>query len=108
AAQTTRTTASIRPMLRTLGQRPPPLDGVDGAEEPCSRRPPVTGCHSAMEPPSIGERRDFCMTMNPGWHPDPTGRFDIRYWDGTLWTEHVGRAGVQTVDPLPPAIPASA
>lgn len=46
------------------------------------------------------------MTMNPGWHPDPTGRFDIRYWDGTLWTEHVGRAGVQTVDPLPPAIPA--
>src|SRR5690606_27324735 len=39
AAQTTRTTASIRPMLRKLGQRPPPLDGVDGAEEPCSRQP---------------------------------------------------------------------
>lgn len=32
------------------------------------------------------------------WYPDPHGRFDLRYWDGAMWTEHVSRAGVQMVD----------
>jgi len=27
----------------------------------------------------------------PGWHPDPLGRFDGRYYDGSRWTQHVGR-----------------
>lgn len=26
-----------------------------------------------------------------GWHPDPLGRFQARYWDGERWTQHVGR-----------------
>jgi len=34
------------------------------------------------------------------WHPDPTGRFDFRYWDGALWTDHVTRGGDQTTDPV--------
>ena len=36
----------------------------------------------------------------PAWHPDPTGRFDLRYWDGALWTEHVTRNGEQSTDPV--------
>jgi hypothetical protein len=36
----------------------------------------------------------------PAWHDDPTGRFDLRYWDGRLWTEHVTRDGEQTTDPV--------
>lgn len=28
---------------------------------------------------------------NAGWHPDPLGRFDGRYFDGQRWTQHVGR-----------------
>lgn len=36
-----------------------------------------------------------------GWHPDPTGQFEQRYWDGSKWTEHVHAAGVQSVSPLP-------
>jgi len=36
----------------------------------------------------------------PAWHPDPTGRFELRYWDGALWTEHVTRGGEQTTDPV--------
>ena len=36
----------------------------------------------------------------PAWHPDPTGRFELRYWDGALWTEHVTRNGEQTTDPV--------
>lgn len=26
-----------------------------------------------------------------GWHPDPLGRFDSRWFDGQRWTQHVGR-----------------
>ncbi|MDH5236099.1 MAG: DUF2510 domain-containing protein, partial [Acidimicrobiia bacterium] len=35
-----------------------------------------------------------------GWHNDPLGRHESRYWDGTQWTEHVSDAGVQSTDPL--------
>ena len=35
----------------------------------------------------------------PEWAPDPHGRHELRYWDGTVWTEHVSSGGVQTTDP---------
>jgi hypothetical protein len=28
-----------------------------------------------------------------GWHPDPLGRFDARWYNGERWTQHVGRVG---------------
>lgn len=34
-----------------------------------------------------------------GWYSDPSGRFELRYWDGSAWTEHVSRAGQQYTDP---------
>ncbi len=34
------------------------------------------------------------------WHPDPTGRHELRYWDGTRWTEHVSDAGTTGTDPV--------
>lgn len=34
-----------------------------------------------------------------GWHPDPAGRHQLRYWDGARWTEHVSTNGVAAVDP---------
>jgi hypothetical protein len=36
----------------------------------------------------------------PAWHPDPTGRFDHRYWDGRAWTDHVSRDGLAQTDPV--------
>ncbi|MGB7449186.1 MAG: DUF4041 domain-containing protein [Ornithinimicrobium sp.] len=45
-------------------------------------------------------------TPAPAWHPDPVGRFQHRYWDGSRWTEHVSTGGSQTVDPMPLASPA--
>jgi hypothetical protein len=36
----------------------------------------------------------------PGWFPDPSGRFDHRWWDGTRWTDLVSRDGTQMTDPL--------
>jgi hypothetical protein len=32
------------------------------------------------------------------WARDPSGRHELRYWDGTRWTEHVSTAGVQGTD----------
>src|SRR5690606_17253576 len=38
------------------------------------------------------------QTPEPGWYPDPTGRFEHRYWSGAGWTEWVLVAGSQQVD----------
>lgn len=34
-----------------------------------------------------------------GWHSDPSGRHQYRYWDGTCWTHHVADDGKASVDP---------
>lgn len=34
------------------------------------------------------------------WHPDPTGRHQLRYWDGAKWTHDVADDGVVSADPL--------
>lgn len=33
------------------------------------------------------------------WYADPSGRYELRYWDGSNWTEHVSRAGQVYTDP---------
>jgi len=50
-------------------------------------------------------------TVPAAWQADPTGRFEVRYWDGTAWTDHVSTNGVQQTDPVmgdPAATPAAA
>jgi hypothetical protein len=37
-----------------------------------------------------------------GWYPDPSGRFDKRYWNGHAWTFHVGRAADKSTHRDPP------
>ena len=36
----------------------------------------------------------------PAWLKDPTGRADVRYWDGSSWTDHVTIGGQPFTDPL--------
>jgi hypothetical protein len=43
-----------------------------------------------------------------GWHPDPTGRHEYRYWDGTDWTGDVSDHGTTAFDPIGTAPPAGA
>jgi hypothetical protein len=33
------------------------------------------------------------------WYKDPSGRYELRYWNGAAWTEHVARGGQQFTDP---------
>lgn len=42
------------------------------------------------------------------WYPDPNGRAELRYWDGTQWTDHVSNSGVQSSDPSAPDASSSA
>lgn len=42
-----------------------------------------------------------------GWHQDPTGRHQHRYWDGTAWTDHVANDGATSTDPLTPPPPSA-
>jgi hypothetical protein len=34
------------------------------------------------------------------WYPDPVHRHELRYWDGTTWTDHVSDRGVTGTDPV--------
>ncbi|MEY2434785.1 MAG: hypothetical protein QOC92_4510 [Acidimicrobiaceae bacterium] len=38
-------------------------------------------------------------TTAANWYPDPSGRHETRYYDGTQWTEHVASHGKQSIDP---------
>jgi hypothetical protein len=40
------------------------------------------------------------MSQQPGWWPDPYGRYEQRYFDGSTWTAHVIGNNQQQVDPL--------
>ena len=37
-------------------------------------------------------------TAPAAWYADPSKRFELRYWDGAEWTEHVARGGQQFTD----------
>lgn len=41
----------------------------------------------------------------PGWHPDPSGVHELRYFDGAAWTEHISNQGVTGVHPVGGAPP---
>ena len=41
----------------------------------------------------------------PGWHPDPTGRHEFRYWDGRGWTDRISDRGNEATDSFDSAAP---
>ena len=48
------------------------------------------------------------MSTPANWHPDPTGRHQLRYWDGSTWTDHVSDNGVVGLDAVArPGVPRS-
>ena len=62
------------------------------AAEPAAAEPAVA------EPAAVTAPQDE-STVPAGWYADPSGRYELRYWDGSAWTEHVSRAGQQFTDP---------
>ena len=66
---------------------------------------PSSGYSAASQPstataaPAAAAATASASSVPAGWYADPAGRFDLRYWDGGTWTEHVSRAGQQFTDP---------
>ncbi len=66
-------------------QPPAPTTQPPAPTQPYSSAPPVAA--PTLSPPM--------------WHPDPSGRFDYRWWDGRAWTTRVARNGTQLDDGNP-------
>jgi len=58
----------------------------------------------------LGDTKPSTITSSPeqpapttpsvpaNWYPDPSKRYELRYWNGSKWTEHVATGGVQSTD----------
>jgi uncharacterized protein DUF2510 len=47
-------------------------------------------------------------TNGAGWQPDPSGRHEYRWWDGTAWSDAVFDRGVEHRDPIGASVPPAA
>jgi hypothetical protein len=45
-------------------------------------------------------RKAEAPTTPGAWYPDPTRRYESRWWDGSRWTQHVVTRGHRMSDPL--------
>jgi Protein of unknown function (DUF2510) len=48
---------------------------------------------------SYGPPQQQQQQPTSGWYADPLGRHQLRYFDGSQWTEHVSSNGTTSVDP---------
>ncbi len=69
-------------------------------------RRPTSGSntHSQVAAPvttqiTVTETTTSAAAAPAAWYADPSNRFELRYWDGSEWTEHVARGGQQFTDP---------
>lgn len=53
---------------------------------------------------AISEAAGMTLPTGPvppaGWFADPLHRHELRYWDGSSWTQHVSDAGTTSIDPI--------
>jgi hypothetical protein len=66
------------------------VDAGDGQPPAIGAGGPAIGAGDGVRP---GTGHD------PGWHPDPSGRAELRYFDGSEWGPYVARAGETHLDP---------
>ena len=68
----------------------------DGRYCACLRRQ-TTGAAVAA-PTAMVEATTAGTAAPAAWYADPSKRYELRYWDGKEWTEHVARGGQQFTD----------
>lgn len=75
-----------------LGERSPVRGSAErGRRLPCRSISPFTS--------PIGPNVEATPLISAGWYTDPTGRYSLRWWDGTAWTPHTASAGRLYFDP---------
>jgi len=75
--------------------QPSPIAGLPAIPVP----PALAAAHEAAADHDPAANHDPGL-QPPAWHPDPSGRWRLRWWDGTRWSEHVASDDTQGVDPL--------
>jgi len=70
-----------------------------GSTTPAAGSAAWSGSSQASTTPTAPASAPSTPSVPAGWYSDPAGRFELRYWDGSAWTEHVSRAGQQYTDP---------
>jgi len=71
-----------------------------GASTTGATTPSSSGGSGASSTPSASGAAASSPAAAPaGWYADPSSRYELRYWDGSQWTEHVSRGGQQFTDP---------
>jgi hypothetical protein len=51
------------------------------------------------EPEPVLAAAAAVSSVPAGWHPDPSKRYEMRYWDGEKWTDYVSSQGQTYTDP---------
>lgn len=71
------------------------------APEPAAPLAPIADANPApsyQPAPAYTPAPAAAPAVPAGWYADPAGRFELRYWDGGTWTDHVSRGGQQFTD----------
>ena len=64
------------------------------ADQPAAASTPPSAAPVSASSPDAGRE------IPAKWYPDPSKRYELRYWNGTAWTEHVATGGKQSTDPV--------
>ncbi len=82
--------------LKPSRPEPPPAASAESGDQ--SGVEPSAGAEPL--PADTGEPPPAWMSP-PAWHPDPSGRFHYRWWDGHQWTSQVSIDGHHLIDTNP-------
>lgn len=52
----------------------------------------------AAKAPTASNTSASSPNIPANWYPDPSKRYELRYWNGSAWTAHVATGGVQSTD----------
>lgn len=83
----------LQNIARLLSQVPEPSAAATAIASP----PAALPAGAAPPPPPAAVAAPAAPA---GWYPDPSGRHQQRYWDGSRWTEHAYDGTQQLTDPL--------
>lgn len=77
-----------------------PDEGQGSPQPPATVVPP--GSHPPVQQPAGQSGVQLSWPHSPpAWHPDPSGRFHFRWWDGYQWTSQVSTDGHHLIDTNP-------
>jgi hypothetical protein len=80
-------------LLRELRRRPDIVESVAQQVDALLANPPPVD--DPLTPSGGGSSSPATPA---GWYHDPAGRYELRYWDGAAWTDHVASGGQQFLD----------